>query len=1355
MYREAFVKILLNSLCYLNRFMFVLLLSVPAVFWASPVQAAALTWTGAVNGNWDATTANWSGGTGVFVDGVDDVIFNNAAGGTITISANMSPNSTTVSAASGTYTFNGGPIDAGSLSKSGGGTLYLSAANTFTGSVTLAGGTLQFPSVSSNELGTGPFTISIGTINVAGNNVLTLNNSQYNLNGNFAAISSGGNTLNFNTGNVTLGTSVTVTVTGLTFYIPGTIGDGGNVYSLIKDGTGTLSLKSSSSTYTGKTIVTNGTLAVCTIINVNGGNSSLGAPITVANGTIDLYPGTTLQGAANGQVSFITDRIINLAGTGPGTVTLSMPANDTYMTFNSALTATGTGTRTLALSVSGDRPGMTLNGAIPDVSDGSQLSLQATIAGNDQSAGAGRGINLNGVNTFTGPISVSAGAGRLTIGGSGQLGGGNYANNITLNGGGFVYASSANQVLSGTILCNGTLTASGSGTLTLSGAVVLGSGVTFTQGANIVISGGNVVNFGTANLSGVNTNAGSMTVNTGTLSMLKTYARPVSGIITVAAGATLGLGVGGADCFGESDLYNLFAGTMSNVTMAPGSYVGIDTSAGSWGNGSAFPASALGLNKLGANTLTLSGANTYSGGTVITAGTLLLGAANAIPASSPVTVAGGVYNLGGYSPNNGPITMTSGVITNSGVGTLTGASYTFSGGTVYASLAGSGALTNIGGTTTLIGGNSYSGPTVIRGGTLTLNFASQNTDIISSASVLTLNDGTINLTGKSGQTDSQTFTSTIMSANSRTILTLNQNSAASLTIALGAITRNTGSTLNFSTVPDGSTKIATTSNGNDPSGILGPWATVGSGATLQYATVGGGGITNYYGATVTTQPGNLSDVNDGNKNYSFSVASPTLTGSITANTLYYNGAAGTTVNNNGFDVTLNGLIALKDLTFAGRIMIGSSKELVVWAPGATFQSNGNGSFTIAESLSGSSVIYFLQNAYNDITTACSYTGGTIINSGTLRARLSSSLGTGPVTINSGGKLDTLAGVTNSIIINSGGILYVQQCTDSGPVTLNGSASISAYQATDGLTGNIGGIGGCTISSSILLSGNSTFSGGLASTSGTIYIGNVNSLGAGVVTMNGGSLGAQANLTGGSGITNNIVLLRDATVTTRNANNNADYDILLSGVISGYANLTKAGVGTLTLSGSNTFCGNTTVNAGTLVVNNSMALQNSTLLYTNKVSFAGGITNFTIGCLSGSNNLVLTNTSSVAINLNVGNNSFGSTYSGVLSGPGSLTKVGGGILALTATNTYTGYTAVSNGTLSLPHTQAISTNAVYLASTAVLDLNFTGTITNYMLIVNGVPRFNGTYGSNNVSQITGPGKLVTLWPPLGGMVLVVR
>lgn len=114
--------------------------------WGTTAQAAH-TWNLASGGDWDTTTANWTtdGGatTTTFTDdGTVDVIFDKTAGGTIAISADMSPLSTTVSAASGTYTFSGEPVDSGPLTKSGNGRLNLNVTPANFSSIALQGGVL-------------------------------------------------------------------------------------------------------------------------------------------------------------------------------------------------------------------------------------------------------------------------------------------------------------------------------------------------------------------------------------------------------------------------------------------------------------------------------------------------------------------------------------------------------------------------------------------------------------------------------------------------------------------------------------------------------------------------------------------------------------------------------------------------------------------------------------------------------------------------------------------------------------------------------------------------------------------------------------------------------------------------------------------------------------------------------------------------------------------------------------------------------------------------------------------------------------------------------------------------------------
>ena len=104
-------------------------------------------------------------------------------------------------------------------------------------------------------------------------------------------------------------------------------------------------------------------------------------------------------------------------------------------------------------------------------------------------------------------------------------------------------------------------------------------------------------------------------------------------------------------------------------------------------------------------------------------------------------------------------------------------------------------------------------------------------------------------------------------------------------------------------------------------------------------------------------------------------------------------------------------------------------------------------------------------------------------------------------------------------------------------------------------------------------------------------------------------------------------------------------------------------GTVVLGGANSFNGTTIINAGTLQLANSLALQNSGLTYNSgTLTFGNGITAATLGGLGGSQNLSLLNNLSGGVALTVGGNNVNTTYSGALSGAGaSLTKAGTGQL----------------------------------------------------------------------------------------------
>jgi autotransporter-associated beta strand protein len=107
--------------------------------------------------------------------------------------------------------------------------------------------------------------------------------------------------------------------------------------------------------------------------------------------------------------------------------------------------------------------------------------------------------------------------------------------------------------------------------------------------------------------------------------------------------------------------------------------------------------------------------------------------------------------------------------------------------------------------------------------------------------------------------------------------------------------------------------------------------------------------------------------------------------------------------------------------------------------------------------------------------------------------------------------------------------------------------------------------------------------------------------------------------------------------------------------------------------------------------------------------------------------------------------------------GRLVKAGIGTLTLTATNTYSGATIITNGILDLAHEQCLSTNtSVWVWSGATNNLAFTGTNTIRSLYVDGTLQVAGEYDAAKLPlHITGSGCLLTLLggPPRGTVVII--
>jgi len=187
------------------------------------------------------------------------------------------------------------------------------------------------------------------------------------------------------------------------------------------------------------------------------------------------------------------------------------------------------------------------------------------------------------------------------------------------------------------------------------------------------------------------------------------------------------------------------------------------------------------------------------------------------------------------------------------------------------------------------------------------------------------------------------------------------------------------------------------------------------------------------------------------------------------------------------------------------------------------------------------------------------------------------------------------------------------------------------------------------------------------------------------------------------------------------------------------NLTVAGTGTTTLSGNNTgYTGTATVSNGTLNLANVSALVNAGLNVTGgNVTFdqnAGG-TSFTIANLSGGGGNIILQTNAAnnpaAITLTVGGDNSSTTYGGLVSGIGSLSKVGNGMLTLTNANTYSGATIINAGTLNV----TAASNGLLTGSNVAnyATLQFAGTQTLGSISGNGTTIVTGNLTVTSFAQ----------------------
>ncbi|MEO7098796.1 MAG: autotransporter-associated beta strand repeat-containing protein [Luteolibacter sp.] len=552
-------------------------------------------------------------------------------------------------------------------------------------------------------------------------------------------------------------------------------------------------------------------------------------------------------------------------------------------------------------------------------------------------------------------------------------------------------------------------------------------------------------------------------------------------------------------------------------------------------------AGASSLTKAGTAILTLSNANTYSGGTTISAGTLAVGNNSALGTggTSSVTLDGGTLR------NSALITTANNIVVGSNGGRITLGSnnnYTLTG-----ALSGSGNLLIGGAGTNNQSVNAQFSANTMTSGTITLNSASTGgiarlkTTASSSAAVDWVVSG-----GNSSSTEvSGTFNFGSLSGSG----------------GLTAFNGNSGDTI-YSVGALNTDKIY--------SGLL---ASIGTNSSLSLLKVGTGSWTlsgtNTF-VTVGTGGASTTTVRDG----SLIAGTNSL---ASTNGAFGNSATAIAL---GDATTISSGTAMNPkLLTGGAFTIG--RAITVGASNGALGNAGT-TFTIGGSTANAST-------FSGVTTLNQNLSVTQVASGTLNLTgniTSGSSGTQTVTLNNVGAVSQSIGV----IGGGTGTIAVTQ-TGSGTVTLSGANTYTGATAV-----NAG-----------------TLKAGVASVANTSGAFGNNS----AVTM-ANVAGATLDITGfntqigsltGGGVTGGNVVLGAATLTTGGDNTSpAAY----AGVISGTGGaLTKIGTGTLTLTGTNSYTGNTTVNAGKLVVNGNSST--SVLTTVNSTATLGG--SGTIGALT--------------------------------------------------------------------------------------------------------------------------------------------
>ena len=513
------------------------------------------------------------------LDGVVGAVVTNNAGGGGT-NATLA-----ITAGGGSYagdlTQNG--LDDLSVTKSGSGSQSLSVmSGTYAGATLISGGTLSITTAASLGTASGQTTADGGSLDL--NGLALASNEAINLrgtgNGGAGALTGTGTASVANTNAVTLSADASIGVTG-TLTLTTALGESGGARSVTKTGAGTLILANANNTYSGATLVDEGTLQAGASDVLD---NSTGLDLTAAGATFNLagfdQVFSKLDGVAG---SVVTNNAAALADVARLDITAGGGsfAGDMTETGGDTLSLVKSGTGTQVLSVGSG----TYNGTTTITGGSLRVATTASL-GSANGATTVNGGTLEA--SFTDTSNES-----LILNGSGNAGAGALRGTSTGTFAGAVSLASASTIS----VDNG---AAGNIDFTVSGAISGGVGSTLTKtGADSLVLAGN------------NNYAGATQIDVGTLKLGAATGIGGASVVSIAAGATFDVnnenGVIGA-LGGGSGTLDLGLGSLAAADDIDLSGITVVLAASGTGN------QTLSAGTDGSGTLTIEGLSKASGG---------------------------------------------------------------------------------------------------------------------------------------------------------------------------------------------------------------------------------------------------------------------------------------------------------------------------------------------------------------------------------------------------------------------------------------------------------------------------------------------------------------------------------------------------------------------------------------------------------------------------------------------------------------------------------------------------------------------------------------------------------------------